>query len=55
LVENLFGETKSESGTIELEGNTIQYISDGEYITLTVTDADGNETIITLPIGSFTF
>ena len=55
LVENLFGETKSESGTIELEGNTIEYISDGEYITLTVTDADGNETIITLPIGSFTF
>jgi len=55
LVENLFGETKSESGTIELEGNTIEYTSDGEYITLTVTDADGNETIITLPIGSFTF
>ena len=36
LVENLFGETKSESGTIELEGNTIQYISDGEYITLSL-------------------
>ena len=55
LVENLFGENPSESGQVELEGNTIEYESDGEYITLKITDADGNETIITVPIGSFTF
>ena len=55
LVDNLFGETASTEGTIELEGNTITYESDGEYITLIVTDADGNTTEITLPIGSFTF
>tara|TARA_R100000458_G_scaffold59543_1_gene70426 strand:- start:3162 stop:3623 length:462 start_codon:yes stop_codon:yes gene_type:complete len=55
LVENLFGENPSTEGTIELEGNTISYESDGEFITLTITDADGNTTIITLPIGSFTF
>jgi len=55
LVENLFGETRSESGTLELEGNTIEYSVDGDFITLKITDADGNETIITLPIGSFTF
>ena len=55
LVENLFGENPSESGQVELEGNPIEYESDGEYITLKITDADGNETIITLPIGSFTF
>ena len=55
LVENLFGENPSTEGTIELEGNTISYTSDGEFITLTITDADGNTTIITLPIGSFTF
>ena len=55
LVENLFGENPSTEGTIELEGNTISYTSDGEIITLTITDADGNVTIIQLPIGSFTF
>jgi hypothetical protein len=55
LVDNLFGETPSESGKIELEGNTIEYETDGDFITLTITDAEGNETIITLPIGSFTF
>ena len=55
LVENLFGETASTSGTIELEGNIITYTSDGQFITLTITDSDGNITEITLPIGSFTF
>ena len=55
LVENLFGETPSTEGTINLEGNTITYTSDGEFITLKITDADGNTTEITLPIGSFTF
>ena len=55
LVDNLFGETPSDSGTIELEGNIIEYSSDGVYITLKITDADGNITEITLPIGSFTF
>ena len=55
LVDNLFGETPSESGTITLEGNTIEYLVDGEIITLTVVDAEGNTTVISLPIGSFTF
>ena len=55
LVENLFGENPSTEGTIELEGNTISYTSDGDIITLTITDADGNVTVFQLPIGSFTF
>lgn len=55
LVENLFGENPSTEGTIELEGNTITYSSDGVYITLTITDSNGETTTITLPIGTFTF
>jgi hypothetical protein len=55
LVENLFGETPSSEGTLTLEGNTISYTSDGEFITLTITDANGNTTEITIPIGNFTF
>ena len=55
LVENLFGESASTSGTLELEGNTIEYnVVDG-IITLNITDSDGNTTTISLPIGSFTF
>ena len=55
LVDNLFGETPNDSGTIELEGSTIEYTSDGQFITLTITNQDGETTEITLPIGSFTF
>jgi len=55
LVENLFGETPSDSGVLTLEGNTIEYnVVDG-IITLKITDSDGNTTTISLPIGSFTF
>jgi hypothetical protein len=55
LVEALFGETPSDNGTIELEGNTITYSVVDGIITLTIVDAEGNETIIQIPIGSFTF
>ena len=55
LVNNLFGETPSTEGVLTLEGNTITYsITDG-MITLTITDANGNVTEITLPVGDFYF
>ncbi len=55
LVSNLFGETPSDSGIIELEGNIIEYTSDGVTLTLKITEADGTVTEITIPIGTFTF
>jgi len=55
IVDNLFGENPSESGTFTLFGNTITYTSDGEFITLTITDEFGNVTEITIPIGDLTF
>ena len=55
LIANLFGETPSDSGVISLEGNTIEYSTDGDFLTLKITEADGTVTIITIPIGSFTF
>ena len=54
LVNNLFGETPSDSGIIELEGNIIEYTSDGVTLTLKITEADGTVTEITIPIGTFT-
>ena len=55
LVESLFGENPQTSGSIELEGNTIEYEVDDEYITLTVTNENGETTTITFPLNSFTF
>ena len=55
LVENLFGEVPSDSGTLTLEGNTIVYNVEDGIITLTITDSDGNTTTISLPVGNITF
>ena len=55
LVNNLFGETPQSEGTITLEGNTIEYTSDGTTLTLTITESDGTITTIVIPIGTFTF
>ena len=57
LVDALFGEDPSTFGVLELMGNTIEYSvsADGTMITLKITDAEGNVTEITVPIGSFTF
>jgi len=55
LVNNLFGETPQSEGTITLEGNLIEYTSDGVTLTLKITEADGTVTEITIPIGTFTF
>tara|TARA_R110002153_G_scaffold26953_1_gene83864 strand:+ start:236 stop:718 length:483 start_codon:yes stop_codon:yes gene_type:complete len=55
LVNNLFGETPSTEGTITLEGNTIEYTSDGVTLTLKITESDGTITSITIPIGTFLF
>tara|TARA_R110000803_G_scaffold202884_1_gene268237 strand:- start:1381 stop:1881 length:501 start_codon:yes stop_codon:yes gene_type:complete len=55
LVDNLFadGIGTESNGVIELEGNIIEYSSDGFQVTLKVTDSEGNVTEITIPIGSF--
>ena len=55
LVENLFGETQSDSGVLELEGNRIEYSVVDGIITLNITDSDGNTTTISLPVGDFYF
>jgi hypothetical protein len=55
LVNNLFGETPQSEGVITLEGNTIEYTSDGVTLTLKITEADGTVTEIIIPIGTFTF
>lgn len=55
LVDQLFGETPQQAGSLTLEGNTIEYVVEEETITLTITDGSGGTTNITVPIGNFTF
>ena len=55
LSEKLFGESASDSGTIEIMGNTIEYSSDGTEVTMIVTDANGTTTTLTIPLSGFGF
>jgi hypothetical protein len=61
LVDNMFGtECSGEcptSGTAVVEGSTIYWIKDSttDNISLTITDATGNVTTMTVPIGDFQF
>lgn len=55
LVNNLFGENPQNSGTVSIEGNTIQYIKTADMVDLTVTDAVGNITQVQIPIGTLKF
>ena len=55
LVDSLFGETASDFGVLELEGNTIEYRVEDDKVTLIISDEEGNTTEITVPLGSFTF
>ena len=55
IVDNMFGESQSTSGTFELEGNIISYSIEDGMITLTIIAADGTETIFQLPLGDFSF
>ena len=55
LVNNLFGENPQTSGTINLQGNIVQYTKTADQVSLTVTDPTGNVTQIQIPIGQLTF
>ena len=55
LINNLFGENPQNSGTVQIEGNTITYTKTADQISLTITGADGNVTQVIIPVGSFTF
>ena len=55
LATAMFANGGSTSGTMNFEGNTIFWSKDTSNIYLTVTDSVGNQTQITVPLGSFQF
>ena len=56
LSTNLFsGTSASNTGSFVLDGNTISYVKTGTEVILTVVDAAGNQTIVSVPIASFAF
>lgn len=55
LATAMFANGGTNSGTLNFEGNTIFWSKDGGSINMLVTDMVGNQTSITIPLGSFQF
>lgn len=55
LSNNLFAEGSATTGMFNLDGNAISYVKTGTEVTLTVVDANGNTTVVTVPIATFAF
>ena len=55
LVDSMFGEDAGTSGTVTFEGTTISYTKSTDTVELTIVSPDGTSTVITVPIGDFTF
>jgi hypothetical protein len=55
LATAMFAEGGSTSGTLNFEGNMINWSRSSTDITLQVTDYLGNATTISIPLGSFQF
>lgn len=53
IVDSMFGENPSDTGSFNIEGTGITYVKDDDNVELTITDEDGSTTVITIPIGDF--
>jgi hypothetical protein len=55
LADQMFTEGTATSGTMEFQGSTISWVKSSTDVTLTILDANGGRTDITVPIASFAF
>jgi hypothetical protein len=55
LADAMFAEGGATDGTMDFQGTTISWVKSGSEVTLTITEASGNRTDITVPLASFSF
>lgn len=55
LADSMFTESGATSGAMDFQGTNISWVKTGTDVTLTVIEANGNRTDITVPIASFAF
>jgi hypothetical protein len=51
----MFTEGSATSGTMDFQGSTISWVKSATEVTLTIIEATGGRTEITVPIASFAF
>jgi len=55
LADAMFAEGSATTGSFDFQGTTISYVKTGTDVTLTIIEANGNRTDITVPLSSFAF
>jgi hypothetical protein len=55
LADAMFAEGSASTGSFDFQGTNISYVKTGTDVTLTITEANGNRTDITVPLSSFAF
>jgi hypothetical protein len=55
LADQMFTEGSATNGTMNFQGSTISWVKTGTDVTLTILDANGGRTEISVPIASFAF
>ncbi len=55
LADSMFADGGATNGTMDFQGTNISWVKTGTDVTLTIIEANGNRTDITVPIASFAF
>lgn len=55
LADAMFADGGASNGTMNFQGTNISWVKTGTDVTLTITEANGNRTDITVPLASFAF
>jgi len=55
LADAMFAEGGATTGTFDFQGTNISYVKTGTDVTLTIIEANGNRTDVTVPLSSFSF
>ena len=55
LADQMFAEGGATQGTMDFQGTNMSWVNNGSDVTLTITDANGTQTVVTVPIASFGF
>jgi len=55
LADAMFADNNATSGAMDFQGTNISWVKNGTDVTLTIIEAGGNRTDITVPLASFSF
>jgi hypothetical protein len=55
LADSMFAEGGATSGNMDFQGTNISWVKSASDVTLTIIEANGNRTDITVPVASFAF